>query len=113
MAEALGEARRPLDEAEIDVPFWDAAQRLARLLSTAFKKQPWPLEPIMTLDHDSFVALISADAKVALARRLIAANEIKLRPWQQEALAEVIASRADHDGLRDALISLFSRVKPF
>lgn len=110
--EGLGGARTQLDKVEIDVPPWDAALRVARLLNRAFKKQGWPLAPIFCLHSEPFKALISADSKAGLARRLVAA-EVEPSKWQKTALADVIADRADKDGVRELVLSVLSRVNPF
>ena len=110
--EALGEARRQLETADVDVPAWDMALRLARLLNRAFKLKPWPLRPILGLERDSFRALITADSKAGLARRIAAASD-EPSPWQAEDLSDVIADRSDREGVKEAILALFSRISPF
>jgi hypothetical protein len=108
LSSELGSAKSRLDTVDVDVPTWDAALRVARLLNRAYKRHPWPLHPILGLDEDSFTALIAADSKAGLARR-IAAADLSPTSWQVAQLSEAIARRADADGVKHTIASLFWR----
>ena len=112
ITENLGAARSQLDNVDVDVPSWEPALRLARLLNRGFKEHPWPTAPIFRLRREPFEALISADSKAGLARRLVAA-ESEPNAWQGRALADIIAERMDRDGVRQLVLSVLSRVNPF
>ena len=101
ITEGLGDARPVLVRLAVeDEPKRDVGKRLARALNRSFKQGRWPVVAALECrNRKAFLALIEADEKAGLARRVLTAV-VEERPegakqWQLDALVETATVRAD------------------
>ena len=86
--------------------------KIARALNLAFQEDRW--DPLTCLELPSFPfnALVSADKKAGLARRILTAGVEKpeaFKAWQRDVLLKNMDARAD----RASLVGLLKRLWPF
>lgn len=118
-AESLGDARPLLAHlAAEEEPEWDVGKRLARTLNRCLKQSRWPvLAALECHDRKAFLALIEADDKAGLARRVLTAVVEKrskaAQQWQLDVLVETATLRADPSWTAKFLKTLFRLPKLF
>jgi hypothetical protein len=103
LRDELGDAKSRFDDVEPSLPNWDVLARLAKAMNRALKGKAWPPSKALAIeDKAAFQALIEADQRASLARRMLleAAQElVPVEGWQNTLLSKTIAERADHDAL--------------
>jgi len=110
LRDELGEAKSRFDNVESSLPHWDVLARLAKAMNRALKGKAWPPSQALAIeDKAAFQALIEADQRASLARRMLleAAQElVPVKSWQNTLLSKTIAERADHDALEKFIESV-------
>ena len=95
----LGPAEQSLrDLARDNIDEWDVGARLAKALNSAIKRSNGLLSSRWMQDHKAFGALITADDKAGLARRILesaAQAEMDVDPWQRSMLFAAVGDKAD------------------
>jgi hypothetical protein len=84
-------------------------QRTARALNLAFQEDHWDPLAVLDLSAVSFNALIAADKKAGLARRILEAGAEQpeaFKVWQRDSLMRNVEARAD----RASLLGLLKRL---
>lgn len=102
--EKLGPAGELLrDLARGDIEEWDYGARLAKALNSTIKHSKWPVEIVLECqDRKAFKALISADDKAGLARRVLetaAQSDLDMIAWQRDMLFAAVREKADREAI--------------
>jgi hypothetical protein len=116
-ADTLGAARSLLVNVGKELPASDVAGRLARSLNQALKRGKWPVcSALLCKDRPAFEALIGADDRAGLARRILAdilSDPSAAADWQRAVMTERVSQRADPGWLAKYLDRGLSEIASF